>query len=385
MTIEPRVIRQLGLGLFAALAMAAGVAQPASAAPPSGNDVTRAVHGLAAKLPVRSTLFGVWVKGRPLVTGALGESKPGVRATRAHHFRIGNVTESFTTTLLLQLVDEGRASLDDPLSHWLPEVPGAQQVTLGMLARSTSGYADYVTTDEFERQYQANPYRRWKLPELVSLAFERPALFAPGTSWTFSDTNFLLLGEALRRIGGEPVYTLLRQRILEPLGLDETAMATGPHIPAPVMHSYTSERGRYEDSTGWSPSWAKRTGNMTSTLGDLGRWATALGTGSVVSPEFHDLQFGTQNVGLGPLTADRYYAMGSIVSNGWIYNNPQLLGYNGVVSYLPSKQTAVVVFTTMGPKADPTVAYASAFANRIGRLVDPKHPPDLAVCPRPPC
>jgi D-alanyl-D-alanine carboxypeptidase len=373
--------------LFAlvALAISISAAQTANAARPSAKKITQTVRALTEKYPLRSTLFGVWVKGRPLVTGALGKSQPGVAATRADHFRIGNVTQSFMVTLLLELVDEGRVRLDDPLSNWFPNLPGGQQVTLGMLARSTSGYADYVTTDAFEKRYDENPFQRWKVPELVDLAFERPALFAPGTSWAFSDTNFLLLGKALRRIGGEPVDRLLRREILVPLGLDETRMSTGPHIPAPVMHSYTSERGQYEESTEWSPSWAKRTGNMTSTLGDMGRWATALGTGSVVSPQAHALQVGPENVGLGPLTEDRYYAMGSVVSNGWIFNNPQLLGYNGVVSYLPSKRTAVVAFTTMGPKADPTVAYASAIANGIGKLVDREHPPDLAVCPRPPC
>jgi D-alanyl-D-alanine carboxypeptidase len=124
---------------------------------------------------------------------------------------------------------------------------------------------------------------------------------------------------------------------------------------------------------------------MTSTLGDMGRWARALGTGSLLSPASHALQIGPQNVGLGPLTPDRYYAMGVAVSNGWIVANPQLMGYNGVVSYLPSKRIAVVVFTTQGPKGNPLLAYASGIYNRIGRLLAPEQPPSLAVCPRPPC
>jgi D-alanyl-D-alanine carboxypeptidase len=90
-------------------------------------------------------------------------------------------------------------------------------------------------------------------------------------------------------------------------------------------------------------------------------------------------------VGLGPLTASRYYAMGFGVSNGWIVANPQLMGYNGVVSYLPSKRAAVVVFTTQGPKGKPSVAYASAIFNRLGWLLAPKRPPRVPACPRPPC
>ena len=162
-------------------------------------------------------------------------------------------------------------------------------------------------------------------------------------------------------------------------------MRVSSHIPAPVLHGYTRQRGRYEDSTSWSPSWARRTGNMTSTLGDMGRWARALGTGSLLSPQSHALQVGPENVGLGPLTTKLYYGIGIGVVNGWITANPQLLGYNGVVSYLPSKKIAVVVFTTQKPKAKPSVAYASAIYNRIGALLAPKRPPSLPVCPRPPC
>ena len=73
------------------------------------------------------------------------------------------------------------------------------------------------------------------------------------------------------------------------------------------------------------------------------------------------------------------------MGNGWIAANPQLLGYNGVVSYLPAKRAAVVVFTTQGPIGHPSSAYASAVFNRIGELIAPKQPPNLQVCPRPPC
>jgi D-alanyl-D-alanine carboxypeptidase len=372
------------LAVIAVVVTVSGV-QTAGAAPPSGKKIERTVRALMERYPLRSTLFGVWVDGRRLASGALGESRLGVPATRADHFRIGNTGESFLTTLLLGLVDEGRVRLEDPLSNWFPNLPNARQVTLGMLARSVSGYADYVTTKRFARLFYAHPRRRWRVYELIRLAFSRPPLFAPGTSWAFSDTNFVLLGEVLRRVGGMPVARLLRQRILSRLGLRQTAMRFDSHIPAPVMHAYSKERGRYEDSTTWTPSWVPYAGNMTSTLSDMGRWARALGTGSLLTPSSHALQIGPQNVGLGPLTESFYYAMGFGVTNGWIATNPQLLGYNGVVSYLPSKRIAVVVFTTQGPKGKPPVAYASAIYNRLGALLAPERPPDLPVCVRPPC
>ena len=122
---DPVTRSSRALGLLAVVAVVvAGIGVPmASAAPPSGKKIERTVRALMERYPLRSTLFGVWVNGRRLAGGALGESQPGVAATKADHFRIGNVTESFTTTLLLRLVDQGRVRLEDPLSTWFPNLP----------------------------------------------------------------------------------------------------------------------------------------------------------------------------------------------------------------------------------------------------------------------
>jgi len=380
-----RVIRRSGIALLVAAVMAGSATHSASATPPNGKKVARAVHALFDKHPLRSTIFGVWVKGRPLARGALGQAEPGVPATTKDHFRIGNVTESMTVTLLLQLVDEGRVSLDDPLSTWLPNLPTANEVTVDMLARSTSGYAHYGADPSFAMAVAKNPWRHWKVSELLDLAFGLPPLFDPGTSWAFSDTNFLLLGKVLRRVGGKPVEQLLRERIWGELGMHDTYMRTRAAIPRPVLHGYSRLRGEYEDATSWSPSTFRRAGNGISTLGDLGTWANALGTGSLVSRRSHALQTGSRNVGLGFQTEEFHYAMGSGVTNGWIYNNPNLFGYKGVLTYLPSKDIAIAVVTTGGPRAKDAVRYDQAIVNRIGELLAPKQAPGLPFCLDPPC
>ncbi len=380
------VASRSAVGLLAALSLATGASQTAGAAAVGGKQVARAVEAQYEKSPLRSTIYGVWVDGRPLVRGALGRAQPGVRATTKDHFRIGNVTESMTVTLLLQLVDEGRVSLDDPISTWFPDLPKADEVTVGMLARSTSGYAHYAAHPDFVKQFYEDPQRRWKVAEILSLAFSLPPLFEPpGSSWAFSDTNFLLLGKVLRRVGGEPVERLMQERIWDELGMRQSAMRVGPYIRPPVLHGFTRERGFYEDSTSWSPSILRRAANATSTIGDLGKWANALGTGALVSRRSHAVQVGSENVGLGGQTEAFHYAMGSGVSNRWIYNNPHLFGYKGLVTYLPAKDVAIVVFTTDGPRAKPAVRYDQGIVNRVGRLFDADGGPKLAFCLRPPC
>jgi CubicO group peptidase (beta-lactamase class C family) len=158
-----------------AVIAAVGGAQSASAATPSGKTIARTVRVLKERYGLRSVLYGVWVNGGRLASGALGESRPGVAATRADHFRIGNTTESFTTTLLLQLVDQGRVRLDDPVSNWFPSLPGADQVTLGMLAASISGYPDYVTTRPVPEGVSRGP-----VAELEGLRAAQARLHPPG-------------------------------------------------------------------------------------------------------------------------------------------------------------------------------------------------------------
>ncbi len=332
------------------------------------------------KYDLRSVIFGIWQAGKPVVTGAVGNAYPGFDATPAMHFRIGNTTETFETTLLLQLVQQGKIRLTDHLSRWFPALPDAKQITVAMLARSTSGYYHYVQDQTFLDAVHANPFRLWTPQELVDVGVSHPMQFAPGTSWSFSDTNFVLLGEILRIVGGKSVATQISQRILRPLGLHATQMTTTAYTPTPTLHAYTTERGFYEDDTYWSPSWATYTGNMTSTLDDMGRWAQAVGTGSLLSRWGHSQQFAPVSVGLGPLTSSFYYGMGGAVANGWVIAGaPGLEGFTGAVTYLPSKKLAVVIFTTAKANAPQNVPFAPAIFNQVGALLAPDSAPTFPV------
>ncbi len=346
-------------------------------------EILDAARGVFADQPINGLELGVWKDGEQVVTGALGEALPGVPATRADHFRIGNVTESFTTTLLLMLVEDGTVSLDDPVSKWYPDLPEADAVTLEMLARSTSGYPDYVTNDAFVDVLDADPFQTFDTQQLLDFAFSQPVVFSPpGSSWAFSDTNFVLLGAILEEAGGKPVGEQLESRILDELDLSETLYTTSAEIFPPVLHGYSAERGAYEDSSFWNPSWIVNTANMSSDLADMGRWARALGEGELVSTKLHELQIGDENVGLGPLTETLYYGMGSGISNDWIVNNPQIFGYTGIVAYLPEEKTAVVVVATPKQGYVPGYHYAADVFNAMADVIAPDRPPNISVQPR---
>jgi D-alanyl-D-alanine carboxypeptidase len=164
----------------------------------------------------------------------------------------------------------------------------------------------------------------------------------------------------------------VKAQILDRVGMANTSFPTTSAIPAPVLHSYTNERGNYEEATFWSASDFPNNGSVVTTLDDLGKWTRALGTGSLLWKRSYHLQVGDQNVGLGPLTELTHYGVGVIISHDWIYTNPQCDGYTGVIGYLPAKKATVVVAGTFTPKGDISVHYGAAVFNRIAEILSPR-------------
>lgn len=361
----------LAVGLIAA-ASPAGAAHAAAATTRTRTDAA-AIVALArdamAKHDLRAVILRVTVDGRNVVTRALGESMTGVPATTRMHFRNGAVAISYMSTVLLQLVDEKRVSLDDTVSKWLPGLPQADQVTLRMLANMTAGYPDYVPDEGFLSAVYANPFRAWTPEELIDIGLSRPRLFEPGTNWDYSHTNYVILGQVLERITGQPLVTLVRDRILRPLDLRNTRSAATGAIPRPALHAYSSERREslgidpsvrfYEESTFWNPSWTLAEGAVQTTdIRDMAATAVAVGEGALLSRAAHRAQVGPSLLGFGaPLEGCRAchtldetynYGLGVVLSGPWILQNPLFGGYGAVEAYLPSKRIAIAVVTTFG-------------------------------------
>ncbi|MFE0642445.1 serine hydrolase domain-containing protein [Streptomyces sp. NPDC058877] len=398
--------RTAGLVTAALLALVSAAA-PALSAPPAGTATThppracpstpRGVDGQAARIThlVRKTrkdlglnavLAKVTVHGREVVTTAAGESMTGVPATTDMHFRAGGVAIPYLTNVLLQLVDEGRVDLDAPVSRWLPRLPHGDEITLRMLGSSTSGLYDYVTDPGFLAALHEDPFRQWSPRELLAISTGEPLWYEPGTNWNYSHANFVILGAALERITDTRLDRLLEQRVFRPLGLRETRNSFTPAMPRPVLHAFTDERGTYEESTFWNPSWTIAPGAvLTSDICDLGRSAEAIGTGRLISPASYRTLLDPGTVGKGgptatcpatvcrAQTAEAHYGLGVVVKDGWIFQNPLFSGYGEVMAYLPAEGLAIAVATTTGPES-PQGNTAQTVASRIAAALAPGHP-----------
>lgn len=325
------------------------------------------------KHALKSVIFGVWQEDKLISSGALGYSITNVEATEEMHFRPGGVMETFLITLFLQLVDEGKVKLDDKLSTWFPDLPDAHLVTLEMLANSTSGYPDYVYADKFIKAFKKDVFKEWTTKALLDIAFEKPMLFKPGTSFHYSHTNFVILGEVLQKITQQSIESLLQEKIFNKLQLNNTRFSTTSEIPAPALHAYSSLRGVYEDSTYWNPSWTSFSGRLTSNLKDLGRWAKAFGTGELLSKRSYQALSAPTTVGKGNNTKQLYFGLGVGILNTWFVQNPSFAGYSGLFAYLPSKKIRIVVFNTLGPKESSDVNYSQVISSKLSEFLNPEH------------
>ncbi|MFD4915298.1 serine hydrolase domain-containing protein [Streptomyces virginiae] len=337
------------------------------------------------ELDLNAVLLRVTRDGREVVTVALGESMTDVPATADMHFRAGSVAIVYMGIAMLQLVEDGKADLDDPISRWLPDAPHADEITLRMLGASTSGLRDYVPDPKFLAALYADPFRQWTPDELVGISAAHPLLYEPGTSWSYSHANFVLLGQALEKISGMPLAEVMKRQITGPAGLDNTRNSFTPQIEEPVLHSFDAERGKYEESTYWNPSWTTAPGAVLNThICDLARSAEVVGTGELLSPQSFKVQLDPGTVGLGGNTPGcapkdcfrqlpaRHFGYGVIVQNGWIQSNPSFAGYAAIQAYLPSEHLAIAVSTTVGPKG-PETNTAQTIASRIAAVLTPKN------------
>lgn len=337
-------------------------------------DFESRLEALRQKTGARAVLAGVWKGGEAVNLAAVGESMAGVPATPDMHLRIGGVSETFLGTLVLKLVEEGRLSLDDPVSKYLPDLLAADRVTVGMLMKSLSGYKDYVYEPQFLKLVTAEPFRTFTHEELLDFATEGGQLaFSPGTAQKYSHTDYTVLEDVLEQATGRSMPELYQERLFGPLGLGHTGYMTTPELPLPVLHTFSDDRGVYEESTYWNPSWTGGSGPLYSTLEDLGRWARLFGRGELLSQESFAWQIAR------PQVAERddfFIACGFVVADGWFLQNPSFNGFMGGFGYLPSEDLAVIVYATQ-EEGKPEGNHAFAIFRELVTRFAPQHPINL--------
>jgi D-alanyl-D-alanine carboxypeptidase len=370
-----RFVRRVGAIALTATLLA-GVATGAAAAGQNRPELQEAIQAF-----VDAGFAGVQMRvhdQRGDWAGSAGVRKLGRTAKPPANglFRIGSNTKTFTATLVLHLVAEGKIGLDAPVADYLPQFTLDRRITVRMMLQHTSGVFSF-TGEYYEdgtvvpgipwqgKEWVDKRFHTYRPEELVRFALSKPARFAPGTDWNYSNTNYVLARLLIEKVTGRSYAEELQRRILRPLGLRGTvAPGTSPEIPGPHAHGYY----RYQDAGQWrtidvsrqNPSWISSAGEMISTTEDLRTFFSALLGGRLLpAPLLAEMRKPHPKSGFG--LGLRVQDAGPACGGTFLFHNGGVLGYGALMYSTPDGSKTLTASITTGDSAiDPAQEFPKA-------------------------
>lgn len=380
----PRPIRPAPAAIFALAAIlplfSAAVAAPAR--PPAAEAAAALERLFAAAYPAGEPGAAVLaVRDGEIVLRrgyGLANLELGVPIAPDMVFRIGSLTKQFTAAAVLLLAAEGKLDLAAPVGAYLPDLPppGAG-VTVEQLLTHTSGIPNYVRNPGYWQQV-----RRDVTPaELIALFKDQPLDFPPGTSWAYSNSNYVLLGAILERVAGKPYGELVAERVLVPLGMSRSRYDDPRAVVPGRAAGYQGASGAWDNAAFISPSQAFAAGALLSTVDDLARWEAALSTDALLPRPWRDRLWTPVTLPDGRST--RYgagFAVSEIFGHRVIEHAGGTPGFLSHAVRLPDEGIYVAVLSNrMAEHPDPSALALEAalllagetLADRPGVAVDP--------------
>jgi D-alanyl-D-alanine carboxypeptidase len=302
---------------------------------------------------------GVWVKAfgkADVQTGASMETNDRVR--------IASNTKTFVATVLLQLAQEGKLSLDDTLDKYVPSVKDADKITLRQVLQMTSGTFSFTEDDEFGRQFEADPLMKLTPEQEIEIANKHENYFPPGGGYHYSDTNYEAAGLVIEKVTGNKVEDEVRARIIEPLGLGNTSFPETPDITGQHAKGYALKDGKLADYTRVDPSVPWAGGAMISNLYDMKAWAEALAAGKLLDGRMRAEQKKTVETGTGATE----YGLGVLELDGFWGHTGAIFGYSSIFLRDPVRDATFIVFAN---KATNDSSEAPGIALALMKLIYP--------------
>ncbi len=310
------------------------------------------------------------------------------------HVRVGSNTKTWTGTVILQLVQEGKLKLDDPVSKYRPDVPNGENITIEQLLTMRSGLHNYTETLELNRTLDKQPGKAWTQDELLALAFKHPPDFAPGTAFGYSNTNTVLLGLIAEQLeGGKPLAAIMRDRLFAPVGLENTlfpdiasnaipepysrgymygsnvlTMGSPPALPDSMQKAARSGTLTPGDQTDANPSWGWAAGAGISTASDLVHWVQALVGGKLLNADLQARRLASVRP-IDPNDPKSASYGWAIAKFGSLYGHTgELPGYNSFMGHDPENGVTLVVWANLAPTVDGRDPATTIAATLIGML-----------------
>jgi D-alanyl-D-alanine carboxypeptidase len=296
------------------------------------------------------------------------------------HFRIASNTKTMTAAVIVLLAQEGKLRFEDPVSKYVSGVPNGDDITIGELLKMRSGLPSYTEAPELTESLDHDPARVWTPEEMLAIAFKRPSLFAPGTEFSYCNTNYALLGLIIEKLEGAPLARVLQDRLFGPLGMKHTLLPASASnaIPEPYAHGYLYGSSSYaladapypaeligaakagtlkpNDDTDQNPSYALAAGGAISTADDLAIWIRALAGGRVLDADYQRqwLDSPEPEDPSKPLGQKYGYGIAQMTfgPNSVYFHGGEMPGYNSFMGYDPVNDVTLVIWTSLTVSLD---------------------------------
>ncbi|QBD76387.1 class A beta-lactamase-related serine hydrolase [Ktedonosporobacter rubrisoli] len=273
-------------------------------------------------------------------------------------FQLGSLSKPFTATAILQLQDAGRLHVTDTLATYFPDYPHGQEIKLHHLLSNTSGITDYLLLPEF-RQFMG---RQTTLEELLASFREQPLEFAPGERFSYSNSNWLLLGAIIERISGLSYNAFLQKHQFQPLGLTHTGYEEINALIKCRAAGYFQRgmelvRAEYDDPTALYAA-----GGLHSTAEEVFRWIRAVYRGRLLSIDARQQMFRPQAASgeADQFTYGYGCEIGQSIQHPSIGHSGAIHGYQTIAKHFTEDDLTVVVLSNMGNVNVPEIATALA-------------------------
>ena len=371
--------------LAACLMFGTLTARPAFAQASAGDKAVRAAIDAVAqkerkifggRTPVPGVLVGVFTNtGNYVRAYGYADLATHRNLTAQDHFRIGSNTKTFVISVLLQLVDEGKLRLDDKLSTFAlgVDIPNADGITVRELCQMRSGLFEAYNVPEIDGR-NVTGKSTFDTRTLVKWAVRQKPLFAPGTRYNYSNTNYLILGLIIESITKDTVGHQIEERLLRKFTLSHTSYPTTQAMPSPWAHGYgLNDKKAWEDVSGTIPvSLMGAAGEMISDMDDMTTWTKLYVTGKTNGAATQKERLDCIYTGKG----NNYFGLGIGCSAGYFGYTGGLPGYNTANFYEPKSGTMILAWVTVQNDTPPP-GMANTIAREIARILTPDHVPFL--------
>jgi CubicO group peptidase (beta-lactamase class C family) len=286
----------------------------------------------------------------------------GVKLEPEMVFPIGSLTKQFTAVAAMQLVEKGRLSLTDYVGKYFPDFPGSERIEIRHLLAHTSGIKDYIPLPGFSSRMRENLSN----DDVLEIVKKEPLEFPPGEKFSYSNSNFALVGAIIEKTSGQEYEKFLRESILIPLGLDHTQVINNKKVIPGLVNGYEFADGQIRKAERMSYSYLHAAGGICTNIDDLAKWNSAVFGGRIISRASLDECITPKKLNGGQSSS---MAMGwfvdTLYGQPYLYHGGGIYGFVNHTLFLPEENLYVAVLRNFINRSTDTRRIAEAIAGIV--------------------